>query len=76
MPGERGADRLAGLRVPEAQRAVVAARDEAAAVGGDGDAHTCSMPGERGADRLAGLRVPEAQRVVRRRPRRGGGRRG
>ena len=59
------ADGLAGGGVPQPHRLVVAAGDDALAVGAERHTeHRVGVAGERLADRLAGVRVPQPHRVV------------
>ena len=65
MAGERRADGLAGGRVPQPHRVVVAAGDDARAVGAERHAdHRAGVAGERRAEGLAGGGVPQPHRVV------------
>ena len=65
VAGERVADRLAGVGVPQPHRAVVAGAGQPVPVGAERHAgHRAGVAGERGADRLAGVGVPQPHRAV------------
>ena len=65
VAGEWGADRLAGVGVPQPHRLVVAGGGEAVPVGAERHTdHRAGVAGEGGADRLAGVGVPQPHRVV------------
>ena len=60
MPGQRGADRRAGAGVPDAQRQVAAAGDDAAPVRAERRTfHLVGVAGQRGADRRAADSSPK-----------------
>ena len=65
VAGERLADGLAGVGVPQPHRLVATAGDDALAVGAERHApHRVRVAGERLADGLAGVGVPQPHRLV------------
>ncbi len=65
VAGQRLADRLAGVGVPQPHRLVGTAGDDPVAVGAERHAgHRVGVAGQRLADRLAGVGVPHPHRLV------------
>ena len=65
VAGQGGADRLAGVGVPQPHRLVVAGGGQAVPVGAERHTvHRAGVAGEGGADRLAGVGVPQPHRRV------------
>ena len=65
VAGERVADRLAGVGVPQPHRRVLAGRCQAVPVRAERHTHyQVAVAGERGADRFAGVGVPQPHRGV------------
>ena len=65
MAGERVAEGLAGVGVPQPHRAVVAGAGQPVPVGAERHTpHRAGVAGERGADGLAGVGVPQPHRAV------------
>ena len=66
-PVERGADRVAGDRVPDPHRRIVGAGDDDVPVPGPPDGHRVHravVAGQRAAGRVAGDRVPDPHRLI------------